>query len=102
MTTVLLPFREAAAAPGPLNHTGYFCFVLSIPLPVYKHPLTLADTCSSPDNPVCSFLLTRMSEMTSLAPLMSFSNLMTLNTGQSLTPITTLVDTLLFCFQSAT
>lgn len=56
-----LPFHEAAAASGPLNHTGYFCFVLSIPLHVYKYPLTLADTSSSPDNPVFSFLLTKMS-----------------------------------------
>lgn len=56
-----LHFREAAAASGALNHTGYFCFVLSIALYVHNYPLTLTYTPSSPDNPVFNFLLNKMS-----------------------------------------
>lgn len=56
-----LHFHAAAAASGTVNHTEYFCSALSVALHIYKSPLTLTSTSSSPDNPVLSFLLNKMS-----------------------------------------
>lgn len=56
-----LHLHEAAAAPGTLNHTAYFCFVLTVALHIYKYPLTLTSTARSPDSPVFNLLLNKMS-----------------------------------------
>lgn len=56
-----LHFHEALAASGTLNHTEYFCFVLSVALHICKYPLTLTSAPSSLDNPVFNFLLNKMS-----------------------------------------
>lgn len=91
-----LHFHEVAVASGTLNHTlSYLSLCMSTSTYWVWHLLLVAQA-----TPFSAFCWTRCQEMTTHTLPMSFCNLTLLNMGLSLTPITLLTDTLLFCFPS--